>query len=96
MDEPGASIKYQREGRYFMGCGKRDRPYGRTIGTFSGMQVEGQGPPGIESGKDKKGFYKNASSNRKIGENVKLLLNQMGDGRHREGGNIRCLLCLRL
>lgn len=104
MDEPGASIKYQREGRYFMGCGKKGQAiredyrniFRNAIGTFLGMQEEGKGPPGIECGKDKKVFYKNISSKKKIGENVTLMLNQMGDRRHRGGGNTECLLCLRL
>lgn len=80
-----------------MGCGKRNRSHGRTIGTFSGMQEEGQRPLGNESGKDNmKGFYKNIISKRKIGESVRLLLSEMDDGRHREGGNTECLLYLRL
>lgn len=43
--------KSQRAERYFIGCGKRNRPHERSIGMFSGMQEEGQGPLWVESGK---------------------------------------------
>lgn len=62
-----------------MGYGKRDKSHGRTIGTFSRMQEEGQRPLGIESSKDNKmDFCKNISRKRKTGENVRLLLNESG------------------